>query len=80
MNDHQKISVAATLNVALDNLSSIKAILEQPSDFREIVRDDVPLPRRAAIHNEVSEPRMIIEEMFERLALSPKEIPASGAL
>jgi len=72
--EHQKMSVAATLHVALDNLSRIEAILEQLSDFREIVRDDVPVQRRAAIHDEVYELRRIIEDMFERFALSPKEV------
>ena len=47
MKEHQKISVAATLQVALENLSRIESILEQPSDFHEIVCDDVPVSRRA---------------------------------
>jgi hypothetical protein len=72
--EHQKISVTATLNVALDNLDKIETILEQPSDFHEIVCDDVPVSTRAAIHDEVHELRRIIEDMFERFALSPKEI------
>ena len=73
MKEHQKISVAATLHVALDNLSRIEAILEQPSDFYEIVSDDVPLPRRTAIRDEVYELRRIIEDMFERFALTAKQ-------
>jgi polyhydroxyalkanoate synthesis regulator phasin len=72
--EHQKISVAATLHVTLDNLSRIEAILEQPSDFHEIVCDDVPMSRRRAIHNEVYELRRIIEDMFGRFGLSPKEV------
>ena len=74
MKEHQKISVAATLHVTLDNLSRIEAILEQPSDFHEIVCDDVPMSRRRAIHNEVYELRRIIEDMFGRFGLSPKEV------
>ena len=74
MKEHQKISIAATLHVALDNLSKIEAILEQPSNFHEIVCDDVLMSRRTAIHNEVEELRRIIEDVFERLALSPKEV------
>jgi len=72
--EHQKISVAATLHVALDNLSRIEAILEQSSDFHEIVCDDVPMSKRTAIRDEVRELRRIIEDMFECFALSPKEV------
>ena len=72
--EHQKIGVAATLHVALDNLSRIEAILEQPSDFHEIVCDDVPMSQRKAIHVEVRELRRIIEDMFKCFALSPKEV------
>ena len=71
MKEHQKISVGATLHVALDNLSRIEAILEQPSDFHEIVSDDVPVSRRTVIHDEVRELRRIIEDVFERFSLSP---------
>jgi len=60
--------------VALDNLDRIETILEQTSDFHEIVYDEVPMSRRRAIHDEVYELRRIIEDMFERFALSPKEI------
>ena len=74
MKEHQKISVAATLHVALENLSRIQAILEQPSDFHEVVCDDVPGSRRTVIHDEVHELRRIIEDMFECFALSPKKI------
>ena len=74
MKEHQKISVAATLQVALENLSRIESILEQPSDFHEIVCDDVPVSRRAAIRDEVHELRRFIEDMFGRFALSPKEL------
>jgi len=70
--EHQKISVAATLHVALDNLSRIEAILEQSSDFHEIVCDDVPTSKRTAIRDEVRELRRIIEDMFECFALSPQ--------
>jgi sulfur relay (sulfurtransferase) DsrC/TusE family protein len=72
--EHQKISVAATLHVALDNLSRLEAILEQPSDFHEIVCDDVPISRRTAIRDEVWELRRIVKDMFDRFALSPKEV------
>jgi hypothetical protein len=74
MKENQKISVGATLHVALDNLSRIEAILEQPSDFHEIVCDDVPMSKRTAIRDEVRELRRMIEDMFERFALSPKEV------
>ncbi len=74
MKEHQKISVTATLHVALDNLDKIETILEQPSDFHEIVCDDVPVARHRAIDDEVHELRRIIEDMFERFALFPKEI------
>jgi hypothetical protein len=46
----------------LDNLSRIEAMLEQSSDFHEIVSNDVSVPRRAAIHDEVHELRRIIED------------------
>jgi hypothetical protein len=71
--EHQKISVAATLHVALDNLSRIEVILEQSSNFHEIVCDDLPMSRRTAIRDEVHELRRIIENMFERFALSAKQ-------
>ncbi len=74
MKEHQKISVAATLDVALDNLSRIETVLEQPSDFHEIVRDDVPMSRRTTIRDEVRELRRIIEDIFERFALSATEV------
>jgi hypothetical protein len=73
--EHQKMSVGATLHVALHNLSRIEAILEQPSDFHEIVCDDVPMSRRTAIRDEVHELRRIIEDTFERFEFSPKELP-----
>ncbi len=74
MKEHQKIRVGATLHTALLNLRAIEAVLEQSSDFHEIVYDDVPPLQKTAIRAEVRELRRIIETMFERFALSPSEI------
>ena len=74
MKEHQKISVTTTLHVALDNLDRLKPFSNKPTDFHEIVCDDVPVSTRTAKLRAFATMLLNVpQETFERFELSPKK-------